>query len=503
MTVSQIKTDNSTTAKYGVTIPASDVTTAITEKLIAYGKNATIPGFRKGKTPISILQKRYGDAALNDYINSTVQTTVENTAKENDLKLALQPHVEVKSASIGEKLEFEITYTLLPEIDLMDVSTLKLTTIKAKVDDSQIDAYLEQMAKQSRESEPVDRKAKKGDMVVLDFDGSIDGATFKGGSASDHNLELGSDQFIPGFEEQLIGTKAGDSKTVTVSFPKEYQEKDLAGKQAVFDCTIKQVKKFKDAVIDDALATKFGLKNLQALRDAVTEQFANQYAGQTRPLVKKEIMDAFDTAHKFDVPQAMLDQEFKDMWEQVQIAKENGQLDPEDADKDDDQLKSEYLQLANRRVRLGLVLTHIASEWKIEVSQDDVNQAVMQEAQRYPGQEAQIFEYYQKNPQVAEQLRAPILEEKVVDAILKKADITEKELTGAEIEALANAEEENSTAPKKAKKSSAKKSSAKKASAKKASTKKSSAKKASAKKATAKKASAKKATAKKSTAKKA
>ncbi len=509
MQVSQIKTDDTTSAQYSVVVPAQDVAAAITEKLTKYGKDATIAGFRKGKAPLKILQKRYGDAALGEFVNTTVQKSVEDIAKQNDLKVALQPDVNIKSAAVGEALEFDVTYVLLPRIDLMDVSKLHLTIIKAKVDDSQIDDYIANMAQQSRESEPVNRKAKKGDAVVIDFDGAIDGVPFEGGSGSDHTLELGAGAFIPGFEDQLVGAKAGDSKQVTVTFPKDYQNVQLAGKQAVFACAVKQVKAFKQAVIDDEMAKKFGVKNLDALKQGVAQQLANQFANETRPLVKKDIMDALDDAHKFDIPQVMLNQEFEDMWKQIFKAKQDGQLDAEDATKTDDQLKQEYLAVADRRVRLGLVLTHIASQWGIEVSQDDVKQAVMQEAQRYPGQESQVFEYYQKNPQVLDRLRAPILEEKVIDAILQKAQVTEKHMTAEEIQAVLESEHETPTPAKpdeaekpKVKKTAAKKAAAKKIAASKAPVKKTPTKKAAVKKTAVKKAVAKKATVKKVSAKK-
>ncbi len=499
MQVSQIKTDDTTTAQYSVTVPAQDVATAVASKLTEYGKDATIAGFRKGKTPLKVLQKRYGDAALKDYINATVQQSVENIAKENNLKVALQPDVSIESVGMGEPLEFQVIYTLLPNIELMDISKLKLTSIKAKVDDSQVDDYINKLAKQSRESKTVKRAAKNGDMVIFDFVGSIDGMAFEGGSASDHDLELGSGAFIPGFEDQLVGVKAGDSKDVTVTFPEQYEATNLAGKKAVFACEIKEVKAFEDAVVDDEMAKKFGLESLDALKQSISERFANQFVHHTRPLVKKEIMDAFDDAHKFDVPKIMLDQEFEDMWLQIAKAKEEGQLDAEDIDKSEKQLKQEYLELANRRVRLGLILKHIASEWNIEVTDDDINQAIMHEAQKYPDKQAQVFEYYQKNPQIIDRLRAPILEEKVIDAILEKADITEKEMTSDEILALIEADNESAVPTKKttAKKSKTKKSATKKATSKKTSIKKATAKKATTKKATAKKSKTKKASAKK------
>lgn len=484
MNVTQNKTKNKATAEFNVVIPATDIQSEIDTKLQQYGADASVPGFRKGKTPMPVLKKRYGQAVYSDVVNAKIQHAVEHTAKQNTLRVAMQPNVNITSADMDGDLAFDISYVLIPDFKVMDISKMALSTIKIKVDDTEVDAYLERLAKQARDSEVVDKQAENGDVAVIDFVGTVDGVAFDGGTGNDHPLELGSNTFIPGFEDQLIGCKAGDKKDVVVTFPQDYQAPDLAGKESVFACTVKDVKVFKETVIDDALAKKFGLEDLKALKSGVRDQFSNQFANETRSLVKRQIMDILNENHTFDVPPAMLDLEFNDIWSQVQKAKQANQLDASDAEKSDAELKQEYTDLANRRVRLGLVLSQIASEWNIQVEQDDVNTAIMQEAKRHSGQEAQIFEYYQKNPQIVEQLKAPILEEKVVDAILEKADVTEDLKTAEDIQAMLQDMEDETGTPKKrvAKKSGTKKSTPKKASTKKASSKKASAKKSRAKK---------------------
>lgn len=271
-------------------------------------------------------------------------------------------------------------------------------------------------------------------MVVLDFLGKVDGVAFEGGAGSDYNLELGSNSFIPGFEEQLVGLKAGDKKDVNVTFPEEYQAKELAGKDAVFECEIKAVKEYQTVEINDEFATKMGMDSLEQLQSRVEENLQNRFSGSLRPTVKKELMDQLVDGHTFEVADEMINAEFDAIWEQVLKSKENGTLEAEDAEKSEEVLKEEYQAIAERRVKLGVLLMDIAKEFAVEVKQEDVQNAVMAEARKYPGQEMQVFEYYQKNPKVLEQLHAPILEEKVIDTLLSKAETTITEVSKDEME---------------------------------------------------------------------
>ena len=477
MQIKQTKNEKAS-ALYDVVVPAKTVTEKVSESLTKYGQDANIPGFRKGKVPQAILEQRFGQNAFGDAVNEVIQTAMEKIVKDDSLRVGMQPNVEIKTADKGKDLEFSMNFILLPEIKFMDFSKIKLETIKAKVADKDVKEAMENIAKDFRESEVVDRAAKTGDVTVIDFLGKVDGVAFEGGQGSDYSLELGSNSFIPGFEDQLVGLKAGDKKDVEVTFPAEYQAENLAGKPAVFECEVKEVKAYVETKIDDEFAKKLGLDDLSALEDNVKERLGGQFDGQTRNLVKTSLMDQLAEGHKFDVADEMVDLEFNELWKQVQAAKESGQLDTEDASKTDAELEKEYRTLSERRVKLGILLTELSSEFKVEVTQDDVQRAVMAEAQRYPGQEMQVFEYYQKNPKVIEQLRAPLLEEKVVDVLIEKATTTVKEMSADDIVKLLEGEED-----KPAKKAAAKKTTAKKTASKKATAKKSTAKKAVAKKA--------------------
>ncbi len=461
MKISEIKKD-STLAQYSVSIPAKTISSDIDSKLSEYGKKADIPGFRKGKAPKSVLQKKFGENAFEEVVNSQIQNSVEKIVKDNSIRPAIQPTIDVKSADVDKDLEFSVEFVLMPQIKMMDLSKIKIETIKANVSDKEVDEALVGLAKDFRDSKKVERKAKKGDLVVIDFLGKVDDVAFEGGAGNDHNLELGSNSFIPGFEDQLVGTKAGDSKDVNVKFPDEYHAPNLAGKDAVFECKVKEVKEFVETKIDDEMAKKVGLKDLAELKENVKKQLSSKFDGSTRNLVKKDLMNQLDAGHKFDVPSIIVEQEFDEIWKSVKQSKEEGKLEGEDANKSDKELEKEYKEIALRRVRLGLLLTEIASELKVEVTQDDINRAVMSEAQRYPGQEMQVFEYYKKNPQVLEQLRAPILEEKVIDMILEKADTKEKLMDSKDIEKMLNDENDSSDKKKPSKKTKAKKASAKK-----------------------------------------
>ncbi|MGB1360991.1 MAG: trigger factor [Alphaproteobacteria bacterium] len=456
MKISEVK-KTATEAQYSVVVPAKTISTKISEKLADYADKADIPGFRKGKAPAAVLEKRFGDNAFGDVINTEVQTAVEKVANDNSLRVAMQPNVELKTADKEKDLEFSVSYVLMPEIKLMDFAKVKVEQIKAKISAKEVDEAVNNIAKDYRDSKKVDRAAKNGDVTVIDFLGKLDGTPFDGGAGNDHSLELGSNSFIPGFEEQLVGSKAGDKKDVVVTFPTEYHADNLAGKEAVFECTVKEVKEYVDTKVDDEFATKLGLKDLAELKENIKGRLSSQFDPQTRTMMKKEIMDQLDAGHKIDAPEVMVEQEFSEIFGQFKQMKEQGQLPEDEAKKSDKEAEKEYKELAVRRVKLGLLLTEIATANKIEVSQDDVNQAVMAEAQRYPGQEMQVFEFYQKNPQVLEQLKAPILEEKVIDAILEKADVKVKEMDVKDIEKLLNAD-----APKPAKKAKAKKAAAKK-----------------------------------------
>ena len=469
MQIKQTKNVKSSAA-YDVVVPAKVVTEKVNVSLAKYNQDANIPGFRKGKAPQAILEQKFGPNALSDAINEVIQTAMEKIVKDDSLRVGIQPNVEIKVAEKGKDVVFSMSFVLLPEVTFMDYSKIKLEIIKAKVSAEDVTEAMNNIAKDSRESETVKRAANTGDVTIIDFLGKVDGVAFDGGQGSDYSLELGSNSFIPGFEEQLVGLKAGEKKDVEVTFPAEYQAEDLAGKPAVFECEVKEVKAYVETKIDDAFAKKLGLDDLKALKANVEERLSGQFDGQTRNLIKTSLMDQLADGHKMEIADEMIDMEFNELWKQVQAAKEAGKLDAEDASKTENDLEKEYRLLSERRVKLGILLTELSTEFKVEITQDDVQKALMAESQRYPGQEMQVFEYYQKNPEVIEQLRAPLLEEKVVDSLIEKATTTVKEMSAGDITKLL--ESENDVPAKKAKKAVAKKTTAKKSAAKKVATKK-------------------------------
>jgi trigger factor len=377
---------------------------------------------------------------MGDVIQETVTETSQKLIADKSLRAAVQPSIELLSD--GEKLNagdadlnYKLSVELIPEFEPMDPSKLKLTRLTMKADEKDIDERMASLGEgqKSYKKKAKTAKAKKGDAVLINFVGRVGGDAFDGGAMDGHQLVLGSDSFIPGFEDQLIGTKAGDKKDVTVTFPAEYQAKDLAGKEAVFETEVLEVQGETDAVMDDAFAAKFGLPDLAALKTAITSQAEGEIAQQSRMKLKRAILDELDKKHKFDLPPNMVKAEFDAIWGQVQKEKEAGQLDAEDAKKTDKALEKDYRKIAERRVRLGLVLAEMGAKAKVEITNEELQQAMIAEARRYPGQEQQVVEFYQKNPEQLAGLRAPIFEEKVIDLIIEAAKVTDKEVDKDEL----------------------------------------------------------------------
>lgn len=463
--------------EYNVTVPASDIDTRVDARLQEVGKTINLPGFRKGKVPLTILRQRFGKSVMGEVLEAAVNESSSEVLSKNELRPAMQPKIEIESFDEGKDLIFKMGVECMPEIEEMDYSKIELTKFKAKIEDSEVDEALERIAKDFRKTEPVAkaRKAKEGDVVVIDFKGSIDGVEFPGGAGEGHNLELGSNQFIPGFEEQIVGAKPEDSLEVKVAFPAEYHAEDLAGKDAVFAVDVKEIREYVESAIDDELAKSLGLDDLEALKTNIRDRLETDYDQFSRNRMKRQLLDALQEAHSFDVPEGMIDQEFDSIWKQFEQAKEAGQLDEEETSKDEDELKAEYREIAVRRVMLGLLLSEIGTKNNIQVAQDDLNKAIMAEARKYQGQEAQVMQYYQQNPEAMASLQAPIFEDKVVDFIIEMAKVTDQEVSVEELMKDPDADEapaKKTKAKKAAKKTAAKKTAAKKSSAKKAAAKK-------------------------------
>lgn len=420
---------------YEVTVPASELDAKLTAKIEEIRPDVRLKGFRPGKVPASHIRKMFGPSIMGDILNDVVPAATQSTLEERNLRPASQPTVEVKSDADdvirnGKDFTFEINLEIMPEFEPSDPRAFAVVRPVAPVADSQIEEALGELASQSRSYEAKDGKAEDGDKLVIDFVGSIDGDVFQGGSAEGAELVIGSGQFIPGFEEQLVGAAAGDEVEVKVTFPADYQAKHLAGKDAVFVTTVKEVQGPAETVIDDAFAQRFGLSDLDALKGALKSRFETEHRQASRMKVKRALLDQIDEAHKtIDLPGKMVEAEFQAIWREVQNAIENDQLDEEDKGKSEDQLKDDYRAIAARRVRLGLVLAEMGRKAKVDVTSEEVARAVNQEAARFPGREREVVDYFQKNPGALQGLRAPIYEEKVVDYILELCDVTETEVS--------------------------------------------------------------------------
>jgi len=449
-----------------VTVTAKDIDKKIDERLVEVGKTVKMPGFRPGKVPLNVLKQHYGKTVMGEVLEGAVNDSTAQVLKEKNLRPALQPKIEVKEFDEGKDLIYTVAIEVLPEFKIMDFKGIKVEKPVVKVDDKAVDEALARIVKQRMESEPVERAAKKGDIVKMDFHGKTkdDGVEHEGMHGHDHNLELGSNQFIPGFEDQLVGKKAGDNVDVDVSFPKEYHAAELAGRDAVFNVDVKEVREPREATIDEDFAKKLGFDDVKALREAVEKQIQSEYDGVSRMRLKRSLLDSFDEGHDFEVPQGMLDLEFSSIKQQI-AAERQAELNGEELVLEDDEEK-ELKAIAERRVRLGMVLSEIGNKNNIQISDQELQRAVIAEAQKYPGQEAQVFEFFRSNKQALDSLRAPVFEDKVVDFILELAEVTEKPVSVEEL-AGDNEEEDSYLDKKKDKpKSSAKKSATKKSASK-------------------------------------
>jgi len=478
--------------EFTIVVPADEFEDQVSNRLNELSKTMQMPGFRKGKVPVSLLRKKYGQNVMGEALEKAVQEGSAKVMSDNELRPAMQPKIEITSFEEGKDLEYTMAVDVMPDIDLGDFSKISVERLVAETDESEVDKTLDRMADAYKTSEPVakKRKAKSGDVVNIDFTGKVDGEEFPGGKAEGYDLELGTNSFIPGFEDQLIGQNPGDELDVNVTFPKEYGAEELAGKDAVFSVKINELKESKPSAIDDELAKKAGMEDLEALKTAIREQHAQGFNQITRQKAKRVLLDALHDAYHFDLPQGLIEAEYDSIQKAFEQAKEAGQ---EVEDMTDEEREADFREIANRRVKLGLLFAEVGRENKIEITQDDLQKAILQEAQNYPGQEQMVFKYYQENPEAMQQLSGPVFEDKVTDFIMELAKTTDKVVSVEEL--MAEDDEQAKPTKKKAaaKKTAAKKAPAKKTAAKKADDDKPAAKKAPAKKAPAKKAAAKKA----------
>lgn len=434
MQVTETKTEG-LKREFNILVPAATIEDKVNARLVELGKNASLPGFRPGKVPMKVIAERYRSAVMGEVLERTVNDATAQAVKERDLRPALQPKVEIVSFDDGKDLEFSVEMEILPEIAVGDLGKITLERLKATAPAEDVEKAMENLAAQHAHAHPIheDRPAAKGDVVEIDFVGKLDGVPFEGGAGNGFDLELGSGMFIPGFEDQLIGAKKGAAVEVKVTFPAEYHAKDLAGKETTFDVTVKEIKEVHKHAIDDELAKHEGLENVAALREAVKGRIEAEFQQVSRQRLKRALLDALDESHKFEIPPAMLDNEFEAIWKTIEEAKANGTLDPADVAKSEDALKDEYRTIAERRVRLGLLLAEIGRVNNIQVTKEDLQRAMFQQARNFPGQERQVFEYFTKNPQAMEQFHAPLFEEKTVDFILELVKLEDREVTPQEL----------------------------------------------------------------------
>jgi trigger factor len=430
---------------FSVVVPAADIAAARDARLATLAKDLRLPGFRPGKVPATVVKQRFGSAVMGEVLDEQVQSAARNVIEERGLRPAMQPKIENLKFEEGSDLEFTIELEQLPEIPLPDFSGIELEKPVTKVGDEEITKAIEGIASRNRQMEDVtdERPAAEGDVVVTDFEGrlvdeSAEGGLaepFQGGTGTDMPVEIGGAGFIPGFAEGLIGINVGETRDVRVTFPADYGAAELAGKEAVFKLTAKKLQKPATAQVDDDFAKKLGLSDLAELKTRISESLQGEYDQISRMNVKRKLLDALSAQAAFEVPAGMVDAEFAQIWQRVEADMKGGKLDEEDKGKDEDTLKSEYRAIAERRIRLGLLLSEIGRSNNIQVSNEELTNAMRQEAGRYPGQERQVLEFFQKNPQAIENLRAPLFEEKVVDFMLELAKVTEKEVPAGELSA--------------------------------------------------------------------
>ncbi|PZT88157.1 MAG: trigger factor [Citromicrobium sp.] len=505
---------------YSINIPAKDIDGRVDAEVKKIAPQVKMPGFRPGKVPANLVRKMHGEQLHAQAVNDMIRESVDKVMADNKLRPAMQPKVELGDGyEAGKDADLTVELEVLPEVDAPSLDGLKLERLTVPVSDDEVTEAIERIASgnKSYKDAAKSKKAAEGDQLIIDFVGRVDGEEFEGGKADGAPLVIGSGQFIPGFEDQLTGVKTGDKKTITVTFPEDYQAAHLAGKEAEFDVTVQQVKVETDTVIDDDLAKNFGLENLDKLKELMRGQLEQETSGLTRTQMKRALLDQLAAGHDFAVPQGMVDAEFDQIWNQLQQEAARSE-DPDAMLKEMDEEKDDYRNIAERRVRLGLLLSEIGQANGVQVTSNEMQMLIQQAAQQYrPEDRERFMQYVQQEPMAAAQLRAPLYEDKVVDFLFDKADISDREVTRAELEAAIEAEETEAEKPKKAaakKTAPAKKAPAKKAATKAsagksdekpakkaAATKKAPAKKAEAKKSDAAKAPAKKPAAKKETAK--
>ena len=421
--------------EYKITVPASEIDSQIDARIKKLSKTAKMPGFRPGKVPAKLLKKQYGRSVMGEVLEQAVENGSKQAISDNSLKPALRPKIEVTSFDEGKDLEFKMDLEVLPDVPEVELKSIELTRPVTLVTDDQVEASVNRIAESRRTYNKIDedRASATGDQVVIDFEGKVDGELFDGGKAEGFELPLGSNRMIPGFEEQITGMKAGEEKTIEVTFPEGYAKSDLAGKPASFVIKLTEIRAPADLVIDDEFAKSLGGESVDDLKAKMRERMENDYKGMSRSKVKRALLDVLAERHVFEVPAGMVDLEFDAIWKQLEDEMKRTEQSFDDMGQSEEDTRAEYRSIAERRVRLGLILSDIGTKNEVKVEPQEVQAEMINQARRYPGQEKEVFEYFRNTAGALEQLRAPIFEDKVVDFILELAQIKDEEVSIEEL----------------------------------------------------------------------
>ena len=446
MKITELKTEG-LNKSYKVVIENKDFVKEVDAKLARIAKQVKLPGFRAGKAPLTMVKQKYLNEVMGEALDDAIRNGSNKVMADNKLRPATQPAIKIVAFGEDKDVEFDMDVEVLPEIKLGDFSKISLNKYVADVPAEEVEKAISYLANARKETTVVDgRAAQKGDTVMIDFVGSVDGVEFNGGKGDNYPLELGSGSFIPGFEDQLIGAKAGDKVDVKVKFPENYHAKDLAGKDSVFVVTVKEVREPKAVEINDELAKSLGAESLEKLKENLTNRIKADYENASRMKLKRHLLDALDKEYDFEVPNSLVDAEYKAIVEQYEQAKKYNQLDEEEKNKKEADLLKEYKDIAIRRVKLGLLLSEVGQDAKVTIKPEDINAAIMNEAKKYPGQEQMVLDYYLKNKQAVEALKAPIFEEKIIDHVISIVKLNEKKVS---VEELYKFDEEKKSSKKK------------------------------------------------------
>lgn len=422
-----------------VVIPASELASRLDTYLDDLKDKVKIKGFRPGKVPAAHLKRLYGRQATAEILNELLNETTRKAVEERNEKPALQPEIDLPDGdaeailSGSADISFKMSYDILPEFELIDFKTVEIERPVVEISDAEIDEQIAQIADNNKPFETKDGAAEDGDRVLMSYLGKLDGTPFDGGADENGQLVLGSKQFIPGFEEQLVGLKAGDEKVIEVSFPEDYPAKHLAGKAVTFDIVVKEVQAPGEVKIDDDFAKGLGLEGLDKLKEIIRGQIESQYGAMTRQRVKRQLLDKLDEVYTFDLPERLVQSEFDGVWRQVEQDMQRSGKSFEDEETTEEEARGEYRKIAERRVRLGLVLSEVGEQNQVKVTDEEVQRALYEKVRQFPGQEKQVFDFYRSNPTALASLQAPIYEEKVVDYILELAKVTDKTVTKDEL----------------------------------------------------------------------